>query len=47
MEKIPSPIIYEMNYTEDGLKDFSDSSVNFNKKNREYLIDYPTVSRAI
>lgn len=43
MEKIPSPIIYEMNYTEDGLKDFSDSSVNFNKKNREYLIDYPTV----
>lgn len=43
MEKIPNPIIHEINYTENGLKKFSDSAVNFNKKNREYLIDYPTV----
>src|SRR5699024_8913913 len=30
-------------YSEDRLKKFSDSTVNFSKKNREYLIDYPTV----
>src|SRR5699024_3517065 len=43
MEKIPNPIIHEMNYTENGLKKFSNSAVNFSEKNREYLIDYPTV----
>jgi len=43
MDKIPSPIIQEINYSEDGLKKFSDSAVNFSKKNRKYLIDYPTV----
>lgn len=43
MEKIPNPIIHELNYTADGLKKFSESAVNFSKKNREYLIDYPTV----
>ncbi|MGH2096493.1 DUF2075 domain-containing protein [Aerococcus urinaeequi] len=43
MEKIPGPIIHEMNYTEDGLKKFNDSAVNFSEKNREYIIDYPTV----
>src|SRR5699024_4345245 len=42
-DKIPSPIIQEIYYSEDGLKKFSDSVVNFSKKNREYLIDYPTV----
>src|SRR5690625_3711008 len=43
MERIPSPIIQEINYSEDGLKKFNESAVNFSKKNREYLIDYPTV----
>lgn len=43
MKKIPKPIIHEINYSEEGLKNFSDSAVNFSKKNREYLIDYPTV----
>jgi len=43
MENIPNPIIHEINYTEDGLKKFSDSAVNFSKKDRDYIIDYPTV----
>jgi len=43
MEKIPKPIIHEITYSEEGLKNFSDSAVNISKKNREYLIDYPTV----
>jgi hypothetical protein len=43
MKNLPKPIIHEINYTEDGLKNFSDSAVNFSNKNREYLIDYPTV----
>lgn len=43
MKKIPNPIIHEINYTEDGLKKFNDSAVNFSKENREYLINYPTV----
>lgn len=43
MGKIAKPIIYEIDYTEEGLKRFNDSAVNFSKKNREYLIDYPTV----
>lgn len=43
MKKIPKPIIHEIIYSEEGLKKFNDSAVNFSKKNREYLIDYPTV----
>ena len=43
MTKLPNPIIHEISYTEDGLKKFNDSTVNFSKRDREYLIDYPTV----
>ena len=43
MEKIPSPIIQEINYSEEGLKKFSYSAANFSKKKKEYLLDYPTV----
>lgn len=43
MEDISKPIVYEINYTEDGFKNFSESIINFNKKNRKYLLEYPTV----
>lgn len=43
MREISKPVIHEIDYTVDGLKKFSESAVNFKKKNREYLMDYPTV----
>lgn len=43
MIKISSPVIHEIDYTIDGLKNFSESAINFKKKNRKYLLDYPTV----
>lgn len=43
MVKISKPVIHEIDYTVDGLKKFSESAVNFKKKSRKYLLDYPTV----
>lgn len=43
MIKITKPVIHEIDYTVDGLKKFNESAVNFKKKNRKYLLDYPTV----
>lgn len=43
MIKLSKPVIHEIDYTIAGLKEFSESAVNFKKKHRKYLLDYPTV----
>ncbi len=36
-------MFYEIEYTVEGLKRFNKSVVSFKKKDRKYLLDYPTV----
>ena len=43
MVKVSEPVIHEIEYTSDGLNKFSENAINFKKKNRKILLDYPTV----
>lgn len=43
MPEIPKPIIHQVNYSKEGIEDFNDLSVSFDGKDRELLVEYPTV----